>query len=56
MQVIGGNLPSQRAARGSAGTQMIARPVEREVDLRTARALGLTVPQALLLSADEVIE
>jgi putative tryptophan/tyrosine transport system substrate-binding protein len=26
------------------------------VNLRTAKALGLTVPQSILLSADEVVE
>jgi putative ABC transport system substrate-binding protein len=36
----------------------IERPTkfERVINMRTAKALGLTIPHALLLSADRVVE
>ena len=40
-----GELPVQRATR-----------IEMTINLKTAKALGLTVPQSILLRADEVIE
>lgn len=40
-----GNLPMQQSTR-----------IEMALNLRTAKALGLTVPDTLLISADEVIE
>jgi hypothetical protein len=48
-----------RILRGAKpGDLLVQFPVKYEmvVNLKTAKALGLTVPQSILLSADEVIE
>jgi putative ABC transport system substrate-binding protein len=48
-----------RILRGAkAGDLPVQLPVKYEmaVNLKTAKALGLTIPQSILLRADEVIE
>jgi hypothetical protein len=44
------------AVRLGSSAHRASHQVERVVKMRTTRALGLTIPQALLLSADRVVE
>jgi hypothetical protein len=51
-------MPLDERARHVAGRTPIERPTRFElvVNLKTANALGVTMPQSILLSADELIQ
>jgi len=45
-----------KAAKAATTTIAIVMPVAGDPVLRTAKALGVTIPSSLLLRADEVVQ
>src|SRR5262249_14813205 len=54
LHLAAGAMAQGRKSRGLAGAAVTK--IELIVNLKTAKALGLTIPETLLATADEVIE